>query len=174
MWPVPMETLSAQWSALEADLPPAVVKIGMLGSAGHVRFIAERLRDLRVPVVLDPVMTASAGGSLLDDDGRKALVRELLPLVAVLTPNVREAGVLLAGRTITTNEEIEAAARDLAAFGPSTVIIKGGDREGPLAQDCVLSGDHLVWLTTHRVSRRTRMGQVARSHQRLLQFSARE
>ena len=157
VWPVPMETLSAQWSAL-ADLPPAVVKIGMLGTAGHVRFVAQRLRDRRVPVVLDPVMSATAGGSLLDEDGRNALVRELLPLVAVLTPNVREAGVLLAGRSITTNEEIESAARDLAAFGPSTVIIKGGDREGLLAQDCVLSGDRLVWLTTDRVESKNTHG----------------
>ncbi len=152
VWPVPLETLAAQWAVLERDLPPAVVKIGMLATAAHVRFVAERLRDLGVPAVLDPVMGASAGGAaLLEDAGRAALLRELIPHVSVLTPNLVEASALLGGRSLSTSEEIETAARDLAALGPSTVIIKGGHREGPLAQDCVLSDERLVWLTSPRL-----------------------
>ena len=158
VWPVPAESLAAQWAALAADLPPSVVKIGMLATASHVRFVAEKVRELRVPVVLDPVMTASAGGALLDDDGRHALVHELLPHVAVVTPNVQEASALLSGRRLSTKTEIEAAARDLAAHGPRTVIIKGGDNDDPLAQDCVLSGDRLVWLSHPRVRSRNTHG----------------
>ncbi|MEO6260484.1 MAG: bifunctional hydroxymethylpyrimidine kinase/phosphomethylpyrimidine kinase, partial [Thermoanaerobaculia bacterium] len=151
VWPVPLETLAAQWEVLERDLPPAVIKIGMLGTAAHVRFVAERLRNLGVSAVLDPVMGASAGGALLDDDGRYALLHELIPQVSVLTPNLVEASALLGGRSLSTSEEIETAARNLAALGPSTVIIKGGHGEGPLAQDCVLSGDRLVWLSSRRL-----------------------
>lgn len=158
VWPVPLETLAAQWSALEVDLPPAIVKIGMLGTAAHVRFVAERLRSLRVPIVLDPVLRASAGGTLLDGDGREVLLRELLPLVTVLTPNLHEASALLGGRDLSTDHEIEAAARDLAALGPSTVIIKGGDAVGSLAQDCVVSGGLVAWLSNHRVNSRNTHG----------------
>lgn len=151
VWPVPLDALDAQWSALEDDLPPAVIKIGMLGTAATVRRVADRLRTMQVPAVLDPVLGASAGGALLDGEGRDALLRELLPRVSVLTPNANEAAVLLGRPMLSTPEEIEAAARELADFGPDTVIIKGGDGKGPLAQDCVLHQGRVVWLSNQRL-----------------------
>ncbi|GAC1398094.1 MAG: bifunctional hydroxymethylpyrimidine kinase/phosphomethylpyrimidine kinase [Thermoanaerobaculia bacterium] len=151
VWPVPADAFSAQLHALEVDLPPAVVKIGMLATAQHVRTIAAHLSSVRVPVVLDPVLRASAGGALIDDAGRRALVQDLLPRVTVLTPNLDEACALLSRRSIRTSAEIEAAARELAALGPPTVIIKGCHGEGALAQDCVFDRGRILWLSNSRL-----------------------
>ncbi len=78
---------------LDADLPPAGIKIGMLGSAEAVLAVAGYLRKVRgrgIPVVLDPVIRSSSGAALLDEEGLAAMQQELLPLVDWITPNQAE------------------------------------------------------------------------------------
>lgn len=151
VWPAPLDVFQAQLHALRDDMPPAAVKIGMLATADHVRAVAQLAASLAVPIVLDPVLGASAGGSLLDQGGRKALLEELLPHVEVVTPNLDEAGALLGGRRMDTDEEIEAAARELGSLGPGTVIVKGGHGAGELARDCVLHEGRVFWLLSRRI-----------------------
>ena len=150
VWPVPIEAVRAQLDAVGSDLPPSAVKIGMLGTRSNVLEAARLARSLDVPVVLDPVLAASAGGSMLDGEGRRALLEELLPAVDVVTPNLDEAGVLL-GRAVRDEEAMREAALAIAGRGPRTVIVKGGHGEGALARDCVLHEGRIVWLESVRL-----------------------
>ena len=133
--PVPVEGMIAQLRAVFADFPVGVVKVGMLGSAGHAAALAEVLEELaeRPPVVLDPVLVASTG-QRLTDDAAVAVVRDrLLPLSTLATPNRDEAAVLADGR------DVEAWA--LAASCP--VLVTGGDVVGDEIVDRWFAGGTL-------------------------------
>jgi len=111
------------------DFGADAVKIGMLSTASIVRAVAERLRAHgQGCVVLDPVMIAKSGDPLLQPDARQVLMAELLPLADVVTPNLHEAEVL-ADMPVTTEAEMEEAARRIAALGPRHVLVKGGHLE---------------------------------------------
>src|SRR3954463_371709 len=97
--PVPGEFIVEQVRAVADDIGVDAVKIGMLGTAETVRAVREALGHIEdgVPIVIDPVMVAESGAVLLDDEARAAIVTELLPLATVVTPNLPEARVLVAG-----------------------------------------------------------------------------
>jgi hydroxymethylpyrimidine/phosphomethylpyrimidine kinase len=124
----------------------------MLASAEVVKAVARTVAELGVrPLVVDPVMVASAGGRLLDPDAAEALVRLLLPRATVLTPNLAEAGVL-AGFSVTDRAGMERAARALAVLGPDVVLVKGGHLAGDASPDCLLvAGEVPVWLEGARL-----------------------
>ena len=87
--------LSEQLDAIFTDIFPDAVKIGMVSSADLIVVIAEKLKQYKAKnIVVDPVMVATSGAKLLRDDAVEALCRELLPLAAVLTPNIPEAEIL--------------------------------------------------------------------------------
>ena len=123
--PTPPAFVRLQMEVVLADIGADAVKTGMLGSGALIAVVADVLRGLRVPVVVDPVMVAKGGARLLDVDAVGAMVRLLLPLAAVLTPNVPEAEALL-GRAIPDHAAVLVAARDLRAMGPAAVLLKGG------------------------------------------------
>lgn len=117
--------LSAQLDVLLADCAPHAVKVGLLGGASQVDFIASSLRRAGVPAVLDPVLRAG-GGTELADAGLIARVRrELLPLVEVLTPNAAEAR-----RLAPEAGSLDACGAALLALGARHVLITGGDEPG--------------------------------------------
>ena len=98
----------------------------MLSTAGIIAAVAERLIAHRqTRLVLDPVMIAKSGDPLLRPDARDALIATLLPLAEVVTPNLHEAS-MLAGMEVTTETDMEAAARRIHARGPRHVLVKGG------------------------------------------------
>ena len=155
--PVQAELVLAQLECLLEDLPAGAlraVKLGMLGSVETVEVIGARLRagDVRdLPVVLDPVVRASHGASLLEDGGLDALRAGLLRRVDVLTPNLDEAAALL-GRTVgEVMTAPEAALRDLAALGPRAVVLKGGHAGGRNSEDLLWCDDALTRLSTERI-----------------------
>lgn len=145
-YPTP-ELIASQLKALEEELPPVAVKIGMLGGAPAVCAVAAALRHTNAFVVCDPVLRSSSGANLLDEQGRDILMRELMPRVDLLTPNIPEASLLLQ-RTLHTDQDLEAAALALKALGPRAVLLKGGHRGSPWMQDCLADGDGLCWLTS--------------------------
>ena len=150
---VPLDIVAAQIDAVADDLRPAAVKIGMLSSPAIVVLVAERLRRHALgPVVLDPVMVAKSGDRLLQPEAVEALVRELLPLATVLTPNLPEAEALL-GRPVATLAEQEQAARDIATMGPRAVVVKGGHAEGD-AVDVLYDGRQLRQYAAARIETR--------------------
>ncbi len=127
--PVSKEMVRATLRELAADMPPAAVRIGMLGSAEVVDAVAEFLDGARPPnVVLDPVLKASSGAALLDDEGVARLVKVLLPLASVITPNIDEAAALT-GLPVADLEEMKAAARKLHEMGAQNVVVTGGHLE---------------------------------------------
>ncbi len=111
---------------LAADVEIAAVHIGMLGSGKVVRTVADFLAAQRMTnIVLDPILTSSSGAELLDASGARLLTEILLPLAAVLTPNVDEASALT-GLAVTNPEQMKAAARRLHEMGAPAVVITGG------------------------------------------------
>src|SRR5690349_11361719 len=112
---IPVDVIAAQIDAVISDIGVDAAKTGMLSSAAIITTVSERLRHWRIEkLVVDPVMIAKSGDRLLREDAVAALVRELLPLAMVLTPNVPEAEVLV-GRPLRTDEDIHEAAREIVA-----------------------------------------------------------
>jgi hydroxymethylpyrimidine/phosphomethylpyrimidine kinase len=148
--PIPPEIIVAQVRAVVEDIGADAVKIGMLGFPETVSAVAQALALLPdgVPIVIDPVMVAESGASLLDSAARTALVEMLLPLATVLTPNLPEARSLAAlapaGSAAGACEDLdgEALARAVHALGPDYVVVTGGHRN--VASDLFFDGRELV------------------------------
>jgi hydroxymethylpyrimidine/phosphomethylpyrimidine kinase len=112
---------------LAADVKIAAVHVGMLGSGKVAKAVADFLGRSKPPnvVVLDPILKSSSGTALLDRDGAKVLAAALLPLAAVVTPNVDEAAALT-GLPVTNPEQMRAAAIRLHEMGAESVVVTGG------------------------------------------------
>lgn len=150
---VPADFVTRQLETLLDDVAIAAVKIGMLGDASVVRAVAAVLRRYAPPyVVLDPVLRASAGGTLLDGAGLAALRDELLPLVDLVTPNAPEAGALLGTAAPRTEGEAVAAARRLVTLGAGAALVTGGHLDDPArCTDVLAAGDAIHVVHTARV-----------------------
>jgi len=130
IFPVPPEFIGQQIDAVMEDIGVDAVKIGMLHSPEVIETVAKKLTDWKCPnIVVDPVMISKSGDKLLLDDAVQALKENLLPLADLITPNLPEASVLL-GRPVENREDMALAARDLAALGSSSVLVKGGHLKG--------------------------------------------
>lgn len=157
---VPVDFVAAQMDAVLSDIGADAVKIGMLFSPELIRTVADGLRRYKAKnIVLDPVMVAQSGDKLLQDEAVAALKEHLIPLADLITPNLPEASVLL-DREILTEEDLAAAAVDLAALGAGNVLIKGGHLESENSDDCLYLGaeGRLVTLAGERVVTRNNHG----------------
>ena len=126
IFPVSPAFLGQQIDAVFQDIPPDAVKVGMVSSAGLIQVIGEKLREYGARnVVVDPVMVATSGSRLLEDDATAALKEQLFPLAAVVTPNIPEAQAL-SGREIHSGKDMEAAARAIGDAYGCAVLCKGG------------------------------------------------
>ena len=124
--PVPLNIVTAQIAAVAEDLPPAACKTGMLATRELVLAVAESILAHRLPnYVLDPVMVATSGDRLLDEDAQHAVLDELVPLCTLVTPNLDEAAIL-AGFAVKDVEGMHRAARRLMAAGAKAALVKGG------------------------------------------------
>ena len=122
------------------------VKIGMLGSAVQVREVIEALRNHKIEsVVLDPVLESSSGHSLLDDAGRNLMIKELLPLCRVITPNVPELAVLSGMPVETETDRINAATKLIRVDHAKAVIVKGGHLNEPTDILVDVGGETSKW-----------------------------
>jgi hydroxymethylpyrimidine/phosphomethylpyrimidine kinase len=118
------EMIVAQVRAVVEDIGVDAVKVGMLGTAETVAAAVEALSLVGgAPVVVDPVMVAESGASLLDAGAQEALVVRLLPLATVVTPNIPEARALTGAGEGCSQEEL---AREVLALGPKAVVVTGG------------------------------------------------
>ncbi|MEO0322248.1 MAG: bifunctional hydroxymethylpyrimidine kinase/phosphomethylpyrimidine kinase [Myxococcota bacterium] len=122
----PPALVAAQVEAVTSDLTVSAAKTGALGSAEVVEAVAEALRGVGFPVVVDPVMISKHGAPLMDEAARSVFARAMLADVALLTPNAHEAEALT-GRPVTTRAEAEVAARVfIDELGCGAVLVKGG------------------------------------------------
>ncbi len=131
--------IAQQVDAVAEDLPPAAVKTGMLGAATVVRVVAERIRVRRLPqYVLDPVMVATSGDRLLHVDAERVIAEELVPLAALVTPNLDEAAILV-GADVGDVDAMERAGRRLLAMGAAAALVKGGHLGGTTLVDVLVT-----------------------------------
>lgn len=144
------EFVMEQLDCVFQDIRPDAVKIGMVSNPGIIRAIAGKLREYRAEhIVVDPVMVATSGSALIQDDALTALREELFPLAQAITPNLPE-GERLWGRPIEGEEDMLAAAAAIGATLPGAVILKGGhlaDR----ADDLLWQGGQAQWFRSRRV-----------------------
>jgi hydroxymethylpyrimidine/phosphomethylpyrimidine kinase len=149
---VPPDFLALQLETLFSDVRIDAVKIGMLATRELIGVVAEALRR-HVPrfVVLDPVMVAKSGDRLLRSDAVQALIRELLPIATLVTPNLPEAGDLLGRPVGESPEAMLAAARDLHALGAHAVLLKGGHGTGERLTDLLHVNGQTVLISADRI-----------------------
>ena len=149
--PVPVEIVADQISLLLESFPVAAVKTGMLFSAAHVTAVAEILRKHDgLSLVVDPVMIASTGASLLEPAAIDCYKNLLLPLARVITPNLPEAEALL-GEAIPDEASLEPAARKLAEIFGTAVLLKGGHLDGHDCTDLLIENGHAHRFTAKRI-----------------------
>jgi hydroxymethylpyrimidine/phosphomethylpyrimidine kinase len=148
---ISVATIVAQMEAVFSDLAVNAVKIGMVSRIETIAAIAERLRQQSQPVVLDPVMVATSGDRLLHEDAIETLRRELLPLAAIVTPNLPEAALLTGTPMATTEKEITRQAEAILKAGAKAVLIKGGHGEGPQSTDYLFADGAMQALSVARV-----------------------
>ncbi|THF61942.1 bifunctional hydroxymethylpyrimidine kinase/phosphomethylpyrimidine kinase [Pseudothauera nasutitermitis] len=152
----PTDFLRLQIDTLFADVAIHATKIGMLGSAEVTAAVADRLHHWQAAnVVVDPVMVAKSGDTLLEKKAIAMLREALLPLARVITPNLPEAGVLLEARAPESVKEMYRAAerlRDLLPHsGERWVLLKGGHLPGSEVVDLLFDGDRMVELPAPRI-----------------------
>ena len=146
---LPTSLIRAQVDAVVADIGVQAAKTGMLSSAAIIATVADAIERHSIRnLVVDPVMVAKGGAKLLRDDAVSALRERLLPLAAVITPNLPEAQVLL-GREILTLDERRRAARDLVAMGARAAVVKGGHADD--VTDVFFDGSVLMDLPARRI-----------------------
>lgn len=130
--PVAVPVIRETLAELALDVRFAALKIGMLATAPAVDAVADLLERLRPPyVVLDPILKSTSGARMLDPRARKLLVRRLLPLATVVTPNTDEAAALT-GLTVRNISQMKAAARRLHHLGARNVVVTGGHLPRPV------------------------------------------
>ena len=142
--------LQQQIDAVFEDIYPDAVKIGMVASNELIRVIADRLRFYDAKnVVIDPVMVATSGSSLMKNDAVQTLIEELLPVATLVTPNISEAKVL-SGLTIENKEDMIIAAKHIGDNYHCAVLLKGGHSLYD-ANDLLYADGELVWFEGKRI-----------------------
>jgi hydroxymethylpyrimidine/phosphomethylpyrimidine kinase len=155
--------VARQIDTLFADVRIDSLKIGMVGQAAVIEVIADRLSARETAHrVLDPVMVAKSGDTLLEKSAIGALRDVLLPLATVITPNLPEAGVLLEARAVETVKEMYRVAERLRELMPASsarwVYLKGGHLPGGDVLDLLTDGDRMIELNAPRIATKNTHG----------------
>jgi hydroxymethylpyrimidine/phosphomethylpyrimidine kinase len=150
---VPPEMLRDQIDAVLEDIGADAVKVGMLHSPEIVCTVAQAIdRHGLQRVVFDPVMVATSGAKLIDEDAIAVLVREMFPRAMLITPNLDEAA-LLVGRPLATLQDMALAAAELIVRGARAVLLKGGHLAGDTVTDLLLvPGADPLWMQAPRIA----------------------
>lgn len=148
---VPPEFVAAQFDAVATDIGIDAAKTGMLATSEVIRVVAGKIRQHRVEkLVVDPVMVAKGGMSLIREEAKRTLIAELVPLALVLTPNIPEAEVL-SGIGISTLSDMKEAARIIGGLGARHVVVKGGHLAGAAA-DLLYDGRGFQTFSAPRIA----------------------
>jgi hydroxymethylpyrimidine/phosphomethylpyrimidine kinase len=157
--PVPAAFVAEQIATLLDDVPVHAAKTGMLGTAEVVHAVAAALAGRAAgPLVVDPVMVATSGDRLVDEDAVVAVREVLLPVADLVTPNVPEAAALLGVEPAGTADELPDQARALLGFGPGAVLLKGGHLGGEESVDVLATADGVVTSVRPRLDTRATHG----------------
>ena len=151
--PIPLDVIAAQARAVLQDIGADAVKTGMLGDAAVVELTARLIDEAVAPAVVDPVMTAKGGASLLDEGATAALKEWLIPRAALLTPNAPEAAILT-GLVVETPDDLLRAGEALLEMGAAAVLMKGGHLAGDRVVDLLVTPYATTRFDTGRIDTR--------------------
>ncbi|WP_439635645.1 bifunctional hydroxymethylpyrimidine kinase/phosphomethylpyrimidine kinase [Oceanicaulis sp.] len=154
--PIPDDVIAAQIDAVLSDIGADAIKTGMLASVSTIEAVVKALDDngtVGLPLIVDPVMVAGSGDSLVSEDTAEAIRTILLPRASLITPNAPEAAVL-AGGTIEDMDDQRAAADELLEMGAKAVLIKGGHLEGSQIIDLLATRNGVRLFTRPRIHTR--------------------
>ena len=154
---ISVEVISRQIEAVFTDIEVDAVKIGMVSQTETIITIADSLQKYRARnIVVDPVMISKSGYFLLQPAAREALIKSLLPLALILTPNIPEAGAI-ANMDVKTTGDMERAARLIYDMGPQNVLVKGGHLAGDPV-DILYDGKDFKYFAGRRINTRNTHG----------------
>ena len=151
------KVVEAQINAVFDDICVDAVKIGMVSDKEIIKIIAKRLRYYQPAIiVVDPVMVSKSGYQLLAPDACETLIKELLPLATLVTPNLPEATVIV-GYEVNNKADMVKAAKDIIALGAKSVLMKGGHLQES-ADDLLYDGIEATWFTGERIDTKNTHG----------------
>nr|WP_314498636.1 bifunctional hydroxymethylpyrimidine kinase/phosphomethylpyrimidine kinase [uncultured Chryseobacterium sp.] len=131
IYPIPMEAVADQLEAILDDIFPQSIKIGMVHTSSLVDTIVHTLSKYpKIPVVFDPVMVATSGHRLIEEETVNTIIDKLIPLADIITPNMDEAGIL-ADMEVETLEDMQVAGEKMMTSGCKNILLKGGHQELP-------------------------------------------
>ncbi|WP_430789007.1 bifunctional hydroxymethylpyrimidine kinase/phosphomethylpyrimidine kinase [Virgibacillus flavescens] len=148
---LPIEMILDQIECVLRDILPDVLKTGMVATSGMMEVIADSIGGTSIPYVIDPVMVATSGDYLMDVNARKTMMERLIPLAAVVTPNIPEAEVLLSESIETIHDAEDAARRIVHELGAGAAVVKGG-HFNDAATDILYDGSNLTKLPAERLN----------------------
>lgn len=157
------DIIKAQIDAIFTDIKVDAVKIGMVSQITTIEAISQKLKQyMPSNVVLDPVMISKSGYSLLKPDAKSALIKRLIPMATIITPNIPEAEEILKesgskNAAISTIEDMERAAIDIYKLGCKNVLLKGGHSSGE-AVDVLYDGEDIIHFASQRISTKNTHG----------------
>jgi hydroxymethylpyrimidine/phosphomethylpyrimidine kinase len=146
---VPPAVVVAQVTAVRDDIGPDAAKTGMLGTAAVVRAVAGALEGM-ANLVVDPVLRATSGADLLGPGGAQAVAERLVPLAALVTPNLAEAAALT-GLEVVDRRGMAAAGAALLRMGARAALVTGGHLPGPVVADCLVTTGGARWFEGRRI-----------------------
>lgn len=156
--PIPPNIVREQIVRVLGDIGADAVKIGMLGADSVVSAVGEALNAYgSVPLVLDTVMIAKGGTTLLDEDGVAALKAQLIPRAALATPNAPEAA-MLTGMRVETVDDLVKAGQSLLEQGAKAVLVKGGHLDGAVVTDALVKAGKVQLFEARRIDSRSTHG----------------
>lgn len=152
------KVIAAQMRAVFSDLDVDALKIGMVSRTETINTIADELAAFKGPVVVDPVMVATSGDRLLQEDAIEALKSRLIPLASIVTPNLPEAALLTASPLAETQQEMLEQAQKILALGPKAVLMKGGHGRSSQSTDYLVTNKNMLELKAERIETRNDHG----------------
>lgn len=145
------EFIASQLDSIFTDIRPDAVKIGMVANSQIIEVIVDKLKDYDAQnIVVDPVMVSTSGSKLLSDEAQETLVKKLLPMGTVITPNIPEAEVLC-GFKIKDETDMMVAAKEIAGYLGGAVLVKGGHRVND-ATDLLYHQGEMYWYASQRIN----------------------
>ncbi|MGT2906697.1 bifunctional hydroxymethylpyrimidine kinase/phosphomethylpyrimidine kinase [Streptococcus dentiloxodontae] len=147
-----LDILEAQLSSVFTDISPQVIKTGMLAQSDMIALVAKHLKRENKPYILDPVMVATSGDSLIDEKAIGSLSHTLLPLALLITPNLPEAEVLLGEKIVSETDLLKAGPKIQKEYGVSNVVIKGGHLAGQAKDYLFLKNGDVREFTGQRIA----------------------
>ncbi|SNR92686.1 hydroxymethylpyrimidine/phosphomethylpyrimidine kinase [Belliella buryatensis] len=143
---IPIDHIEAQLDAILTDITPRAIKIGMLDRPDVVELLAKKLKGLDIPMVFDPVMVATSGDRLIQEETIETIKEKLFPLVSLITPNLDETEILC-GFKVQDLSDMKKAAVFLQFYIPNAVLIKGGHLKTEVIQDLLVlnQGEEVIF-----------------------------